>query len=77
MNVAATLALTVPREKVKVQVISDPEVKRNVHEVRVKWKYGDMFLEFENEPHPDNPKTSALAAWSAIKLLKDLLERQA
>jgi aspartate dehydrogenase len=77
MNVAATLALIVPREKVKVQVISDPEVKRNVHEVRVKWKYGDMFLEFENEPHPDNPKTSALAAWSAIKLLKDLLERQA
>jgi len=77
MNVAATLALTVPREKVKVQVISDPKVKRNVHEVRVKWKYGDMFLRFENEPHPDNPKTSALAAWSAIKLLKDLLEKRA
>jgi len=77
MNVAATLALTVPREKVKVQVISDPKVKRNVHEVRVKWKHGDMFLKFENEPHPDNPKTSALAAWSAIKLLKDLLEKRA
>jgi len=77
MNVAATLALTVPREKVKVQVISDPEVKRNVHEVRAKWKYGDMFLRFENEPHPDNPKTSALAAWSAIKLLKGLLEKRA
>ena len=77
MNVAATLALTVPREKVKVQVISDPKEKRNVHEVRVKWKHGDMFLRFENEPHPDNPKTSALAAWSAIKLLKDLLEKLA
>lgn len=75
MNVAAALALTVPREKVKVRVISDPEVKRNVHEVTVKWKYGDMLMRFENEPHPQNPKTSALAAWSAIKLLKDILER--
>jgi len=75
MNVAATLALTVPREKVKVRVISDPNVEKNVHEVKVKWKYGDMFLKFENDPHPDNPKTSALAAWSAIRLLKDILER--
>jgi len=75
MNVAATLALTVPREKVKVRVISDPKVEKNVHEVKVKWKYGSMFLKFENDPHPDNPKTSALAAWSAIKLLKDILEK--
>jgi aspartate dehydrogenase len=77
MNVAATLALTVPSEKVKVRVISDPNVRRNVHEVKVKWTGGNMFMRFENEPHPDNPKTSALAAWSAIKLLKDLLERHA
>lgn len=76
MNVAATLALAVGSEKVKVKVVSDPKVDRNVHEVKVKWKYGDMSLKFSNDPHPDNPKTSALAAWSAIKLLKDLLERR-
>jgi aspartate dehydrogenase len=75
MNVAATLALTVPCEKVKVRVISDPKVEQNVHEVKVKWKHGSIFLKFENDPHPDNPKTSALAAWSAIRLLKDTLER--
>jgi aspartate dehydrogenase len=74
MNVAATLALTVQPEKVKVKVISDPKVDRNVHEIRVKWRYGDMFLKFENDPHPENPGTSALAAWSATKLLKELLE---
>jgi aspartate dehydrogenase len=75
MNVAATLALTVQPEKVKVYVISDPRVNRNVHEINVKWKHGDMFMRFSNEPHPDNPKTSALAAWSAIKLLKQVLEQ--
>jgi aspartate dehydrogenase len=74
MNVAATLALTVEAEKVKVRVISDPKVDRNVHEVKVNWKHGDMLLRFSNDPHPENPKTSALAAWSGIRLLKDLLE---
>jgi aspartate dehydrogenase len=73
INVAATLALTVPSEKVKVKIISDPNTSRNVHEIRVRWKYGDIFLKFANEPDPENPGTSALAAWSAIKLLKDLL----
>jgi aspartate dehydrogenase len=73
MNVAATLALTVKPAKVRVQVISDPEVQRNTHEFRVKWQFGEMFLRFANDPHPENPRTSALAAWSAIKLLQTLL----
>jgi aspartate dehydrogenase len=74
MNVAATLALTVKPAKVKVQVVSDPNVQRNTHEIQVKWRFGEMFLRFANDPHPDNAHTSALAAWSAIKLLKSLLE---
>jgi aspartate dehydrogenase len=74
MNVAARLALAAGSDKVKVRVISDPKVYKNVHEVSVKWKYGDMLLRFSNDPHPDNPKTSALAAWSAIRMLKDILE---
>ncbi len=73
MNVAATLALTAQREKVKVRIISDPKVSRIVHEITIKWKHGDMLLKFANDPHPENPKTSALAAWSAIKLLKEIL----
>lgn len=76
MNVAATLALVAGTEKVRVRVMSDPEVDRNVHEIKVIWKHGDMFLRFENEPHPENPGTSALAAWSAMELLKELLERR-
>jgi aspartate dehydrogenase len=75
MNVAATLALTVKPARVRVRVVSDPLVHRNTHEISVKWRFGDMFLQFSNEPHPENPRTSALAAWSAISLLKKLLEK--
>ena len=73
MNVAATLALAVKPIKVQVQVVSDPEIRRNTHEFTVKWQFGEMFLRFANDPHPANPCTSALAAWSAIKLLQTLL----
>jgi aspartate dehydrogenase len=75
MNVAATLALTAKPVKVRVQLISDPEVQRNTHEIQVKWRFGEMFLSFANDPHPQNPRTSALAAWSAIRLLKTVLEK--
>ena len=74
MNVAATLALTVKPTKVNVRVISDPDIKRNTHEIQLKWRFGDMTLRFSNEPHPENPHTSALAAWSAIKLLQSTKE---
>lgn len=75
MNVAATLALTVKPVKVKVKVVIDPATTRNTHEINVKWRYGDMNLLFVNMPHPDNPHTSALAAWAAIRLLQTLLEK--
>jgi aspartate dehydrogenase len=75
MNVAATVALTVKPARVKVRVISDPLVHRNTHEISVKWRFGEMFLRFANDPHPDNARTSALAAWSAISLLRKLLEK--
>jgi aspartate dehydrogenase len=74
MNVAATLALAVKPAQVKVQVISDPNVQRNTHEIKLKWKFGEMNMSFANDPHPENPHTSALAAWSAIKLLQTLLK---
>ena len=74
MNVAATLAITVKPAKVKVRVVSDPAVKRNTHEIQVKWRFGEMHMKFANDPHPDNPHTSALAAWSAIELLQELLK---
>jgi aspartate dehydrogenase len=69
------LALTVKPHEVKVRVISDPKATRNVHEISLLWKHGNMLFRFENDPHPENPGTSALAAWSAINLIKELLEK--
>ncbi len=74
MNVAATLAIVVKPVQVSVRVIADPAVVRNTHEIRVKWRFGEMNFLFANDPHPDNPRTSALAAWSAIHLLQTLLK---
>jgi aspartate dehydrogenase len=74
INVAAALALAVRPAKLKVRIVSDPKVTKNVHEIKIKWKYGEMFFKFMNETHPENPKTSALAAWSALNLLRNLLE---
>lgn len=76
MNVAATLALSAKPAAFRVRVLSDPAVQRNTHEIQVKWLFGEMFLRFANDPHPDNPHTSALAAWSAIKLLQSILQAQ-
>ncbi len=76
MNVAGTLFRTVRPVKVNVRVISDPRVVKNMHEILVKWRFGVMRFEFANDPHPDNPGTSALAAWSAIRLVKDLTDQQ-
>jgi len=75
MNVAATLALTVGPAKVKVRVVSDPKITRNTHEIAARWRFGEMQLRFANDPHPENPHTSALAAWAAIKLLQNLLKK--
>jgi len=58
-----------------VEIFSDPKVHRNVHEIKIKWKLGEMLLKFANDAHPENPKTSALAAWSAIKLLNEILAK--
>lgn len=74
INVAATLALaSVQPAKLMVRIVSDPKVERNIHEIKIKWKHGEMLFKFINETHPENPKTSALAAWSAINLLKNIL----
>jgi aspartate dehydrogenase len=74
MNVASTLSFIVKPAKVQVRLISDPAIKRNTHEIKVQWQFGEMLLRFSNDPHPQNPRTSALAAWSAIKLLSNLLK---
>ncbi len=74
VNVAVALGLagTGP-EKTKVTIVADPQVDRNIHEIHARGDFGELKLVVENLPSPQNPKTSYLAALSAIALLKRIV----
>ncbi len=74
VNVAATISLAgIGFERTKVRVIADPALSRNVHEITVEGEFGKLSTRVENLPSPENPKTSYLAALSAISTLKKIL----
>jgi aspartate dehydrogenase len=74
-NVAASLRLAVdPAEPVpvRVRVVAVPGGNENVHEIRVQGEFGKLTVKVENVPSKSNPRTSQLAAFSAIATLKNL-----
>lgn len=74
VNVAATISLAgIGFERTKVRVIADPTISRNMHEITVEGEFGKFLTRVENLPSPENPKTSYLAALSAISTLKKIL----
>ncbi|MBQ9026860.1 MAG: aspartate dehydrogenase [Methanobrevibacter sp.] len=73
INVAATISLACNRD-IDVKIIVDPNVDRNVHEITAKGDFGEFKTITMNHPCAANPKTSMLAAISAIKLLKSFDE---
>ncbi|MDD1774363.1 MAG: aspartate dehydrogenase [Methanobacterium sp.] len=73
INVAATLSIACGKE-VDVKIIADPNVDRNSHEVHMIGDFGELKTTTHNMRCSINPKTSVLAAYSAIKLLKSLNE---
>jgi aspartate dehydrogenase len=75
VNVAATLSLAgIGPDKTRVRIIADPKLRRNVHEIRVRGKAGEFVTKTQNVPFPGAPKTSYLAALSAIRTLRNLSE---
>ncbi len=73
INVAAALSIACDKEA-DVKIIADPNVDHNIHEVRVVGDFGELRTTTQNRSCNTNPKTSVLAAYSAIKLLKSLNE---
>jgi len=71
INVAAALSLAgIGAEKTQVRIVADPTSDKNIHEIEAEGDFGKLFVRMENVPSPTNPKTSYMAALSAIGMLR-------
>ncbi len=71
VNVAASLSLAgIGPEATMVQIVADPGAKENQHEIEAWGEFGQLFVRVRNVPSKSNPRTSYLAALSAIATLK-------
>jgi aspartate dehydrogenase len=67
-NVAASVALAgLGLDETTVELIADPGVKRNIHEVVAEGDFGRFEFRVEGRSLPDNPRSSALAAMSVVR----------
>lgn len=71
LNVALTLASAGGGfEHVKVRIIADPDAEFTVHKIEVASRSGNILIEMTNRPSENNPKSSWLAALSAIATIR-------
>jgi aspartate dehydrogenase len=74
INVAATISLAgIGFEKTRIRIVCDPAVLTNEHHLKAKGKFGELDVVTRNVPSPRNPKTSYLAALSAISAIKKIV----
>jgi aspartate dehydrogenase len=70
-NVAAAVALAgVGFDDTRVELIADPGVSENIHEIQATGSFGQFSFEIRGQALPDNPRSSALAAMSVISKLE-------
>ena len=73
MNVSALISLAgIGFKQTSVKVVVDPEESNNIHEINVKWKFGEFTIRISNKPSQENPKTSYLAILSAVECLRSI-----
>jgi aspartate dehydrogenase len=73
-NVAASLRLAIGTDvPISVRVIASPSGKNNVHSIEAVGEFGRLHVLIENVPSASNPRTSALAAMSALATLDSIV----
>ncbi|MEY0629844.1 aspartate dehydrogenase domain-containing protein, partial [Providencia rettgeri] len=76
-NVAATVALYgIGMDATQVQLIVDPDTTKNSHQIDVRGDFGHFSIELNGNPLSSNPKTSMLAALSAVEICRRIAEQQ-
>ena len=69
-NVAAAVALAgIGFDETLVQLIADPDISENIHELRAVGDFGSFSFQIRGHSLPDNPRSSALAAMSVVSKL--------
>ncbi|MEH7333886.1 aspartate dehydrogenase [Neobacillus drentensis] len=72
INVSIILSLAgLGPDKTVVKIISDPAARKNSHSIEAAGSFGKLSLVVENDPMPNNPRTSYLAALSVLSVLKN------
>ena len=75
VNVAACLSLAgIGADKTMVRIVADPSASKTQHEINVVGDFGELYTRVRNVVHPENPRTSFLAALSAVRTLKGIAE---
>lgn len=75
VNVSAVLSLAgIGAADTRVRIVTSPDYKRNIHEVEIIGDSGRITTRTENVPSESNPKTSALAIYSAIATLEGIVK---
>jgi aspartate dehydrogenase len=67
-NVTAATALAgVGFDATRVTLYADPAARGNEHEIEAEGRFGSLRFSVVNQPLPENPKTSSLAAYSLVR----------
>ncbi len=75
-NVAAAVALSgIGFEATEVELVADPTITQNIHEITAEGDFGKLTFILEGNPLPSNPRTSSLAAMSVIASIKQHVDR--
>jgi aspartate dehydrogenase len=71
-NVAAAIAIAgLGFERTEVELVADPAAPGNAHEIEVEGAAGRFAIELQGKPSRTNPKTSALAALSVARAIRN------